>query len=152
MVLCGVSCELDDYTFTKTSILPGVRSSIHPFLQIILDLVLNLQCDMELNQFRPPTSSNDLCFFSYLIILLWLDVKRHVLCVLCGYLTAVNCLCAELTWEPWRWRVSWGRPPPAAPSSMLAVTRVGPTSSMLSAHRPSLLAARPASPLTTASM
>ena len=37
--------------FSEASIPPRVRSSIHPFLQIIL--VLFLLCDIELNPFRP---------------------------------------------------------------------------------------------------
>ena len=40
------SCKL------AADILPSVRSSIHPYIQIIM--VVNLQCGMELNEFRPP--------------------------------------------------------------------------------------------------
>ena len=49
----------------------SVRSSCHPFLQIIL--VLNLSWDMEWKQFSPPISSDDLCLLFCLILLLWVD-------------------------------------------------------------------------------
>ena len=45
--------------FAKTSIPPSSHYSIHPFLQTIL--VENSQCGKDLNQFRPPNSSDDLC-------------------------------------------------------------------------------------------
>ena len=52
--------------FSESSILPSVRSSIHPYhLQVIL--VLNLQCGTELNKFRPPNSSDDLCLLFCLL-------------------------------------------------------------------------------------
>ena len=51
--------------FSEAFILPSVRSSIYPFLQIIL--VLNLWCGME---FCPPNSSYDLCLLFCLFLLL----------------------------------------------------------------------------------
>ena len=56
VVWCGVNQMI--IHFSAASILPWVRSSFHPFLQIIL--VLNLKCGMELSEFRPPNSSYDL--------------------------------------------------------------------------------------------
>ena len=56
-------CEPDDHPFSEASMLPKrVCSSIHPFLLIIL--VSNLLCGMELNQFRPPKVNDDLCVLS----------------------------------------------------------------------------------------
>ena len=60
--------------FSKSSNPPSIRSSILPFLYIIQ--TLNLQCGIELNQFRPPTSG-----FCKILILLY---------ILFGG-TAVNC-------------------------------------------------------------
>ena len=61
---CGVNWKI--LNFSEASILPSVNFSIHPFVQIIL--VLNLQ--FGLNQFRPPNSRNDLCLF-FCLLLLW---------------------------------------------------------------------------------
>ena len=63
-----VQCEPDDYQFSKTSIPPSVRTSIHPLPQIIL--VLNLQFSIESNQFNSSTSSDDLCLLFCQILLL----------------------------------------------------------------------------------
>ena len=49
--------------FSEASIPPSVHFAIHLFLQIIL--ALNLQCGMELNEFHPPISSDDLCLLSF---------------------------------------------------------------------------------------
>ena len=57
---CGLSQMF--IHFYETSILPRARSSIHPVLTIIL--VLNLYCGMELIEFHPPNSSDDLCLLS----------------------------------------------------------------------------------------
>ena len=57
------------------------RSSINPIFQIIL--VLNLKCGMELIEFRPPDSSDDLCLLFYMFLLLcrtttaWKYTTRH---------------------------------------------------------------------------
>ena len=64
----------------KPIILLIVCSSIHPFLQIIL--VLNLCCGMELNEFRPPNSSDDLCALSsvcffFFALSLWFRQKPY---------------------------------------------------------------------------
>ena len=67
VVWCGVNQMI--IHLSEASILPSVRSSIHPFLQIIL--VLNLQCGMALNEFCPPSISLWLLFC--LFLLLWLD-------------------------------------------------------------------------------
>ena len=57
---------------SKASILPSIHFSIHPFLQIILEL--NLQHGKELNQFCPPNSSDDLsllrCINPYSMLIL----------------------------------------------------------------------------------
>ena len=56
-------CEPDDHPFSEASMLPKrVCSSIHPFLLIIL--VSNLLCGMELNQFRPPKVATTFAFSS----------------------------------------------------------------------------------------
>ena len=51
-VWCGVNWMI--IHFFEASIPSSVRSSVHPFLQIILEL--SLQCEMESNQFGPPTT------------------------------------------------------------------------------------------------
>ena len=56
-VWCGVNKMV--INFSEASILPIVRSSIHPFLPIILGL--NLWYGKEWSKFRPPNSSDDLC-------------------------------------------------------------------------------------------
>ena len=61
--------------FSKASIPPSIRSSIHTFLQIILGL--NLSYGMELNLFRPPISSDDLCLLFCLILFRWLLSHKH---------------------------------------------------------------------------
>ena len=59
--------------FSKASIPPSIRSSIHPFLKIIL--ALNNQSSI---QFRPPTSSDDLCLlFCLIIILLYMGIGQY---------------------------------------------------------------------------
>ena len=72
MVQCGVNQMIRH--FSEASILSSVRSSIHPLLQIIL--VLNLQCGMEQNEYRPPNSSDDLCLLFCLFLLLCPAPKR----------------------------------------------------------------------------
>ena len=46
-------------------------------------LVLNLQCGMELNQFCPPTSSEDVSLLFCLILILWrqpfIDNRKKIL-------------------------------------------------------------------------
>ena len=66
VVWCDVNLMI--IHFSEAFIPPSVSSSIHPFLQIIL--VLNLLLGMELNQFRPSTSSDDLRLLFCLILLL----------------------------------------------------------------------------------
>ena len=59
--------------FSKASIPPSIRSSIHPFLKIIL--ALNNQSSI---QFRPPTSSDDLCLlFCLILILLYMGIGQY---------------------------------------------------------------------------
>ena len=65
-------------------------SSIHSFLQIIL--TLNGWCGMELNQVDPPTSSDDLCFVFFLILILWISPGQIGL----QLLSNVKCLSLEL--------------------------------------------------------
>ena len=77
---------LEEHSFWE-----GVRtrwSSIflkHPFCQVSVllfilffkfILVLNLHCGMELIEFRPPNSSDDLCLLFYLFQLLCLERRR----------------------------------------------------------------------------
>ena len=60
----------DYHPFFRASIPPSSLYSIHPFLKTIL--VVNLQCGMELNEFRPSNSSDDLCLLFCLFLLLWI--------------------------------------------------------------------------------
>ena len=69
VVWCGVDQMISP--FSETSMLPSIRSSINPLFQIIL--MLNLLCGMELIEFHPPNSSDDLCLFFCLILFLCLD-------------------------------------------------------------------------------
>ena len=70
-----VWCVVDQLIihFSEASIPLSIRSSIHPFLKIIL--ALYLQNGMELNQFRPQTSSDDLCLPFCLILILWIKAS-----------------------------------------------------------------------------
>ena len=65
VVWCGVSQKI--INFSKASILPSVLSGILPFRQIILGL--NLRCGMDLNEFHPPNSNDDLCLLFCLFLL-----------------------------------------------------------------------------------
>ena len=95
----------------RTSILGGggglvwCEPEYHPFLQIIL--VLNLWCGKELNQFPPPTSSDDLSPLFCLILLL---CREHCVYSVSGpgrYL-AWKSLCTAHTTVQCAHRVRWG--------------------------------------------
>ena len=107
--------------FYEASILPSVRSSINPFLQIIL--ALNLLCGMELNEFCPPNSSDDLFLLSCLFLLLcFLNVVHNL-----G------------TWIPklgkvWRKPASWGRLAAIARPSTAANWNHNTTASLVIEH------------------
>ena len=64
----------------------------HPFCQVSIFLLivntyissnhpkseLNLQCGLELNEFRPPNSSNDLCLNFWVLLLLYYDLDKVI--------------------------------------------------------------------------
>ena len=119
MVWCGVNQMI--IHFSEASILPSVRSSFHPFLEIFL--VLNLLCGMELNEFCPPNSSDDLFLLSCLFLLLcFLNVVHNL-----G------------TWIPklgkvWRKPASWGRLAAIARPSTAANWNHNTTASLVIEH------------------
>ena len=76
VVWCGVIQMI--IHLSEASILPSVCYIIHPFLQIIL--VLNIGCGMELNEFRPPNSRDDLCLHFCLFLLLFCPGARNINC------------------------------------------------------------------------
>ena len=67
-----VLCELDDHLFSLSIHSAKYQFFYSSFLQIILALNGCIVRGMELNQFRPPTSSNDLCLTFCLILILWI--------------------------------------------------------------------------------